>query len=128
MAIVSSKLLKKINDHPIDRDEMRVYLGSLNSNNEQPSHANCVEAGMSAFDNDTAKCFSLNTRLEALNRILSSGELQGWVSDSGEEDFSYIPESVFIAAGVTPLVDDGQKVSFRREDLLKTAFQLGKSD
>jgi hypothetical protein len=127
MTIVSSKLLQKINDNPIYRDEMRVYLGSLNSNNEQPSHANCIKAGMSTFNNNTDKCFWLNTRLDALNRILSSGELQGWVNDSGEEDFSYIPENVFIAAGVTPLVNDGQKMSFRKDDLLKKAFQVGTS-
>lgn len=127
MSIVSSKLLRKINDHPITKEEMRVYLALLACGDEQPSHAHCVEAGMSAFDDNTTKCFSLNIRLEALNRILSSGDLHGWVSDTEEEGCFHIPESVFIAAGITPLVDDGPKVSFRKDDLLKTAFKVGKS-
>ena len=125
MTMISSKLLKKINDHPITKDEMRVYLGSLESTDEPPSFAHCIEVGMSVFDNNTTKCLSLNVRLEALDRILSSGELHGWVNDSGEEDYSYIPESIFLAAGVTPLVADGSRANFVKDALLQTAFKLG---
>ena len=128
MSIISSKLLQKINDHPITKNEMQVYLGSLNSGDEPPSFAHCVEVAMSVFDANTTKCFSLNIRLEALNRILSSGELHGWVSDTEEEGCFYIPENIFIAAGTTALVADGPRVSFRKDDLLRTVFQLGSSN
>lgn len=125
--MITSKLLRKVNDLPITKEEMREYLGSLQCVDEPPSHAHTVEVGMSVFNDDSAKCFALNVRLEALNRILSSGELHGWVKDSGEEDCYFIPESVFIAAGVTPMIADGSKMSFRKDDLLQAAFKVGKT-
>lgn len=125
MTMISSKLLKKINDHPITKDEMRVYLASLECTDAPPSFSHSLEVSMSIFNDNTAKCFSLSRRLEALNNILSSGKLHGWINASNEEDCAYIPESIFIAAGVTPLVLDGAKISFAQDDLLQMAFKVG---
>lgn len=126
MTVTSSKMLQKINDNPISKDEMRFYLYALNCNHQLPPFSHCVEVAMSVFNDDTAKCYSLNVRLEALNRILSSGELHGWINDGDEEGCFYIPENVFIAAGITPLIAEGLQLSFNKDDLLQNMFKIGR--
>ena len=126
MTFISSKLLEKINANPIDKEDMLMYIHSLQATHEPPTYAHCVEVAMSVFNKNSTKCFSLNIRLEALNRILSSGELHGWINTGDEEGSFYIPENVFIAAGTTPLVTDGPRISFEKNSLLKAAFKLGK--
>lgn len=125
--LISTKLLQKLNHNTISQDEMIRYISLVSGdNNTTPSYSDGLKVAMYLFNKNSEKCFSLNIRLEALNRILSSGKLQGWISDGDDDESFYISENIFVAAGIAPLIADGNKVSFDKDTFLKTTFQLGK--
>jgi hypothetical protein len=80
---------------------------------------------MQRFQNEPTKAGAVLLRLQALGRLIANGNVpSNWLPNEGDGQ-GYV--SMMAAAAVQPLVVVDDQVTFEREEFLKKALELSKT-
>lgn len=123
-----NNMLKDINNNPISPDEMEEFLEELENDESEPSFERGVLLALRVFPKHKKKRFSIQMRMTALSTLIESNSLPGWVKPEQEDGSYRVAANIYMAAGLEPMIQDGNDISFDLDSLFKKAFSLGKLD
>ena len=123
------KVIRRINKTPLSKKEM---VGFLKEADKIPKKDRCFEthaiAAMRVFEGNPDKAMSVMFRMEALARLLNTGMIPGWTEAGRKKGATSVRENIFAAAGQTPVHAVDGRVGFKRAELLKKVFELGRQE
>ena len=123
----SLDLVRRVNKTPLTKKEMIEFIQEAE---KIPRRDRCFQThaiiAVQFFERNTDKAMSAIFRMEALSRLLNGGMIHGWTKDSKKKGTTLVRDNIFAAAGRTPVHARGYGVEFKKVELLKKAFELGR--
>ncbi|MCH8039744.1 MAG: hypothetical protein IH977_05285 [Nitrospinae bacterium] len=122
-------LVRQVNKTPLAKKEMIEFIQEAE---KIPRRDRCFQThaiiAVRFFERNTDKAMSAIFRMEALSRLLNAGPIHGWTKDGKKKGSTLVSENIFAAAGQTPVHAMDRSVGFKKVELLKKAFELGRQE